>query len=145
MAKKSDVSEEKQKALQEKYMEFQVLGARVKKIREQLEVMDQQCVEMNSVIESLAEFGRVKNGSEVLVPVSNGIFARAELKDNDALIVNVGSDVCVGKTVVETEEILASRLQEMVDEREQVFSQLQRFGLMAQELERDLTKLASEA
>lgn len=137
--------ESKDKELQQKYLEFQVIGARIKKIREHLDLIDQQCMELSFAVQGLDEFAQSQNGSEILVPVNSGIFARAELKDNKELVVNVGSDICVVKTVDEAKALLDNRLREVVGERNNFALELQRYGEMAQGLEKELVQLTSES
>ena len=42
-----------------------------------------------------------------------GIFMKAQLKDNNELLINVGSDVIVKKTFSESKEMLESQLNEL--------------------------------
>jgi len=50
-----------------------------------------------------------------LAPIINGIFVKAELKDNQNLLINVGADTVVEKTVSQAVELLKERQKETLE------------------------------
>ncbi len=92
--------------IQQKYIEFQELQQQIEQINQHLELLTQQNVEMDISIGALEELEKTKVGNEILAPIANGIFLKAELKDNQKLIVNVGSDTTVEKTIPEVIKLL---------------------------------------
>ena len=89
--------EENQKELQKMYLELQLLDEQMKQIQKQITMLDEQLVELNNTIQALDDFNKTSVGSNILVPLSPGVFANAELKDNKELLVNVGSNIVVKK------------------------------------------------
>ncbi len=92
--------------IQQKYIEFQELQQQIEQINQHLELLTQQNAEMDISIGALKELGQTKVGNEILAPIANGIFLKAELKNNEKLVVNVGSDVTVEKTIPEVIKLL---------------------------------------
>lgn len=80
-------------------MQFQRLQQQLEKISEHVEFLHQQETELDISQNAIEELGKTPLHNEVLVPIANGIFFKAELKDNTKLIVHVGSDTTVEHTV----------------------------------------------
>lgn len=92
--------------MQQKYLQFQTLQQQIEQISEHVEMLNQQNMEIDVSIMAIKEVGKTEIGKEILAPIANGIFLKSELKDNQRLVVNVGSEVTVEKTIQETAELL---------------------------------------
>lgn len=130
-----------EKELQKKYMQFQALNQQLQQVQQQLQAIDAQLLEMRSTEESLREIGKTDAGKEILIPVANGIFAKAELKDNKNLLLNVGSDTVVKKTVDESVEMIKKQFDEVSKYRYELIEQLQKFSVYAQKTQDELEKM----
>ncbi len=111
----------------EKLMEFQMLQQQAEQIAEHIQMLQQKQAELDISINAVKELGSTEAGTEVLAPIANGIFFKADLKDNQKLIVNVGSDTTVEKTVDEVVGLLEKqqeKMKEKVAEAEQVMEQV---------------------
>ncbi len=128
-----------EKNIQEKYMQFQMVQQHLEQITEYVEQLQLQQREIGVSIEALKELEKAPPKAEVLAPITNGIFFKAELKDNKNLLVNVGADVTVEKNIPEVIGLLEEQQQKMsekIAEAERVFQELQTQGLkMYQEIE----------
>ena len=136
MAKDSKESTEKgmkeQQELQQKFMQFQMLQKHIEQISEHLQMFAQQAEEIEMSASSLQELGNVKNDTEILCPVTNGIFLKAVLKDNQKLLVNVGADTTVEKTIPQVVEMLGEQRKKVltkVKEGEQLLQNLHQQGM----------------
>ena len=127
--------------LQRKYMEFQIIGQQVGKIREQLQQIDQQLVELDNVRESLEELKEVREGADLYVPMSSGIFLRAKAGDTGKVVLNVGASVAVEKTVAEAQQLISDQMEQAGNVREQMLANLNKFLEKAKELQAELEKL----
>lgn len=119
---------EKEERLKEKYLQFQMIQQQIEQITQHVEALNQRNAEVDVSIEAITELGKTKKDTEILSPIAHGIFLKAELKDNAALIVNVGADTAVEKTIPEIVEILKQQQQEITEnivEAEKVFALLQ--------------------
>ncbi|MBI1969396.1 prefoldin subunit alpha [Candidatus Woesearchaeota archaeon] len=138
------MAQEQEKALQSKYIEFQLVDQQIKKIRQQIQQFDGQLMELQNVVQMLEELKHVELGREILVPFSGGIFVRGELKDNKVLKVNVGANVVVEKSVEETKKLMEQQNKEINKYREELFEQLKKLIVVAQKLEHDLQKMMQQ-
>ena len=106
--------------------ELRAFNMQAQMISEQLNRVDSGLMEIDYLKHSLDELGSTKENTEILAPISNGIFAKARLKKNNKLLVNVGNGVVVEKTIVETKELLDERIAEMSEAREKLMEQMQK-------------------
>ncbi|MEK6856959.1 MAG: prefoldin subunit alpha [Nanoarchaeota archaeon] len=115
--------EENQKKAQQKYMELQMFDSQLKQIQQQVQTLENQAVEVEIIIEGLEGMKQVGSGSEILVPLANGIFAKAKLLDSENLIVNIGSNTAVTKKVDSTKDMMTSQVLEIRAAQEQLSAQ----------------------
>src|SRR3989338_1538222 len=109
--------------IQEKYMHLQLIAQTLRQVQQQLQLLDEQAAEIEKMTSGLGELMNAKIGVNLLVPVSEGIFAKASLSDHKSLLVNVGSNVVVEKTIEETRNLLQDRNQELKEHREELKKQ----------------------
>ena len=136
MAKK----EEDAQVMQQKYMEMQMLDQQLKQIQQQLHAVEQQSMEVEFVIDALGNISKVEVGSDILVPLSSGIFVKAKLQDNKELIVNVGGNTTVNKTVPEVQEMLKKQVAELGKVKKDLTDKFTEFANKMQQFQSDLMK-----
>lgn len=95
------------------YEELQTIQQQLENINAQLKEFMDQRKELSLSLDALKEFKNLKSDKEVLVPIVNGVFAKAKLFKSDNLIVNVGSNILVEKSVEDTIKLLEENLMEM--------------------------------
>ena len=134
-----------EKKLQEKYMEFKMLEQQITQVQKQVQALENQLTELVGVNESLEELKNVGDGTEILVPISNGIFTKAALKANEDLIVNVGANVAVNKKIPEAKKLIETQLVEIKKMHDHMNSELEKFAQKAAEVEKELSGMVSEA
>ncbi|HLG24793.1 MAG TPA: prefoldin subunit alpha [Candidatus Nanoarchaeia archaeon] len=135
---------EPEKKAQQLYSEFQMIDANVKQLQRQLELATQQIMEISSTSQSLDEFEKIQSGKEILVPLSSGIFAKASIKDNSELLVNVGSNVVVSKDVASTKALLQKQLEEVRSVHSQMNNELEKMIHRATKIQVELSGLVGE-
>ena len=121
---------------QELYLELKQLDEEIKKLNTHLETVDEQVSELNSNKIILNKFSELKSGDELRVPLSSGVYIKAELKDNKKLLVNVGSNVAVEKTPREVIEILDGQLTELISYRENLVLQMKQLIAKIEEIQK---------
>tara|TARA_Y100000294_G_scaffold143280_1_gene137715 strand:- start:80 stop:475 length:396 start_codon:yes stop_codon:yes gene_type:complete len=99
--------------MKEKYMEFQMIQQQLEQINEHLEMLMQQSQEIEISINAIKEIGKTEVDNEILAPIANGIFIKSRLHDNKKLVVNVGSDTTVERTVPEVVKLLEEQHKQM--------------------------------
>ena len=136
------MSDEK-KELQKKYVELQMIDAQINQIQKQIQMLDNQLMELEMINVSLDDFGNISAGTEILTSLAPGIYTKAELKDNDELIVNVGSNIVVKKNVAETKKMINHQLGEMRKLQEQIIAELNKLILKAGSIEQEINSAIS--
>ncbi|MBW3004977.1 prefoldin subunit alpha [Candidatus Woesearchaeota archaeon] len=136
MAKK----EEDAQVMQQKYMEMQMLDQQLKQIQQQLHAVEQQAMEVEFVIDALGNISKVEPGSDILVPLSSGIFVKAKIQDNKELLVNVGGNTTVNKSVPEVQEMLKKQIAELEKVKKDLVDNFTKFANKMQQLQADLMK-----
>jgi prefoldin alpha subunit len=104
---------EKQQLIQQRYMEFQSLQEEYKQINEQVERIAERIEEIGKIIEDIKEIAEINEDTEILVPVSNGIFIKANTTNNKEFLVNVGGKTIVKKNKEEVNQLLLKQKEEL--------------------------------
>jgi prefoldin alpha subunit len=133
--------EENEKKAQEMYMEYQMLEQGMRQMQKQLESVSQQMMEVAATRNSLDDFKKAKEGSEILVPINSGIFAKASLKSNSELLVNVGSGVVVTKDIESAKKLLEGQVEEMRKVQKKMMEEMERMAVKADSMEKELQKM----
>ena len=111
--KKQEKEPKDQKEIQEKYMEMQLMNQQMEEFQKQIKTVAEQIEEIGRIKIALSEFKSFKPGSEMLAPISSGIFVKAKVEKTDELLVNVGGNTTVTKSVDATKALLERQLTEI--------------------------------
>lgn len=106
--------------------ELRALNMQAQMISEQLNRIDSGLMEIEYLKNNLDEISSAKENTEILAPISSGIFGKAKLEKNNKLLVNVGNGIVVEKTISETKELLDERITEMNEAREKLLDSMQK-------------------
>jgi prefoldin alpha subunit len=135
---------EKEEGLQKLYMEFQVLSQQIKQLENQNTALENQLMELMVTNQSLEDMNKTEQGTEIMVPLSNGIYAKAEIKDSKNFIVNVGSNVALKKDLSSTKKLIETQIDEIQNLQKNLINELQHNTIKATALEQEINKIASE-
>jgi len=91
---------------QEKYQQFQMLQEHIEEMTHHVHMLSQQSEELEISKNALIELAKTAEGTEILAPISDGIFIKSNLVDNKKVIVNVGSNTTVERTIPEAVTLL---------------------------------------
>jgi prefoldin alpha subunit len=142
MANKDDDAKKAQE-LQQKYMQLQMFNQQLQQLQQQLEALQTQAVEIQTILLALDDIAKTEVGKEILVPLSSGIFVKAEIKDNKKLRVNVGSNTVVEKSVQETKALLDRQIIELNKLNEDLTGQYTKIAGNAEKMQAELQKLSA--
>jgi len=134
---------EKEENFQKLYIEFQMLSSTIKQLEKQNEVLEQQLLELLTTRQSLEDIKKVKQGAEILVPVSAGIYLKAELKETNNFIVNVGSNVALSKNLESTKQVIDDQIGELREMQENIAAEFENSTAKASKIEEELKQIAS--
>ncbi len=127
-------------SMQQKQMEMQMLNSQLQQLQQQLNAVEQQSMEIEFVIDALENLSKVEVDTDVLVPLSSGIFVKAKLQDNKNLIVNVGSNTTVTKTIPEVQDMLKQQVQEIAKVKKELTDKFTEFASKFQIMQMDLMR-----
>ena len=132
------------KKLQEKYIELQMLSQQAQQMQKQLQIIEQQHIEVMGIQQALRDIGKTKKDTEILVPVSSGIFVKAKLIDNNNFTVNIGASAIVERNLNQTFEMLEKQRKELSNIQKQLTVQFDSLQIQMQKSEKDLNELMKQ-
>jgi prefoldin alpha subunit len=132
---------EKMQKMQKAYMELQMLDQQMKQVQKQVEAVEQKAAELDEVQQNLDALAASKPGTEMMVPITNGIFVKAKLEDNRKLAVNVGGNTVVTKDVPATKALLAEQATDMRKFQAELVEQFEKMAERAAQLQSELQEV----
>lgn len=104
-----------EKETDQKYFEFQLLMQQVNQLEQQVRQVKRNVVELISLASNLDEIKSIQKGIEMHVPMGAGIFIKTRTEENQNIIMNVGADVCVEKSVDDAIKLIHFQVKELQD------------------------------
>ena len=130
--------------IREKFTEFQTIQQQLEQINQHLEQLQEQLSELEISINAIETIAETPLQNEFLAPIANGIFVKAELANNNTLIVNVGSNVTVEKSIPETVELLKQQQIEISQKAQEATMVIQELSAYAQRLYQEVEQHVSK-
>jgi len=96
----------------------------IKQLSQQLQAVEENIVELNSLIFDLDE---IKKGKEILAQVGKGVFVNANLTSNE-LTVNVGEKNFVKKKIPETKKLIKEQLSKLENVKKELEMKIDEIG-----------------
>jgi len=96
----------------------------IKQLSQQLQAVEENIVELNSLIFDLDE---IKKGKEILAQVGKGVFVNANLTSNE-LTVNVGEKNFVKKNIPETKKLIKEQLSKLENVKKELEMKIDEIG-----------------
>ena len=127
-----------EKQLQQKYERLQGLNKHMQTLNKQLSSLEEKSSEIQDIKDALEDLKDCKVGDEVLVPLNNGIFLKAQITDLEKLKVNVGSNTVVDKSIADTKELVQSQQNEIESYKTNVMQQMTQIDEQAYSIEKEM-------
>ena len=102
----------------------EMIQGAIQQIQEQLGSVEAQIQEFEKIINDIDEYTKTKEDSEILAPISNGIFVKAKILDTKTFTINVGSDTLVEKTPEQTTNIMHGQIKNLQNFRDELLEEL---------------------
>jgi len=141
---KTEKKPEDAAAMQQKYMQYQMLEQQSKQMQEQLQKVAEQLYELEFIIQSLGEYNKVENGKEMLSPISSGIFVKSKVADSKSFYVNVGSNVVVKKNLEQTKTLMNQQILELKNAQGKIMENFQHVNSQLELMQGELMKLSGQ-
>jgi prefoldin alpha subunit len=133
----------------EKLIEIELIKEQGGELQQHLQNMEAQVQEIKGVIEALQEFKAAQPGETVLIPLTNGIFTKGTLSNNETVLVNVGDNIVVEKSIHDTTALLEKQKDEIVAYKKELQAHFQmlinRLGELKEELKTEQNTEHKEA
>lgn len=105
-------------------MESRYLEETVNELQSRISMINSAITELRVSNVTLEGLENEKKGSQLFVPIGGGSYVKAKLVTAKKVVVGIGADVVVEKTVKETKVDLEARIAEMEKTRETLGQQL---------------------
>ena len=128
----------KNKEINEAYVEAQILANQFQQLQEQLSLISSQINDINVQVEYINEFKKIKINSKLYSQLLPGIFIKTTLDDEKNLLINVGANVAVKRTVEQAREMLLSKISEFKSIEENLKEQILRIYTRLEEKQKEL-------
>ena len=115
---------EDQQKLQQILSQLEVYKSQSELYKTQIDAVQASLAEIR-ILESTLDDISGKDTIETLVPLGAGSFINAEIKNEDKVIMSLGSGVAVSKTFEEAKETTANQKKELEDTLDKLFADLQ--------------------
>ncbi len=125
---------------QDKATVLQVIEQQMKETQRHIKTLQSQQEDLLGSIQAMHDITNVAVGSEILVPITNGIFVKGTLHEKENVIVNIGAQTAVTKTVAEARELLEQQYKEVEQVVIQLTRDLQELYGQAQQVEQELAQ-----
>ena len=133
-----------QEKLQQNYMMFQKLQEQMKQLQENTEQINNKIEEVRKVISDVSEISALEKGTEILVPVSNGIFITAKTEDTKNFKVNVGAKTVVTKDKEGVKKLLLTQKDELLQVQLQLSKDQVEVEAQAMRIQEEMKKLVGQ-
>ena len=132
----------KREELQALIVEFQELNQTMQQLEKQQGLLQNQMLELMLARQNIDEMQKVKKGTEILVPISSGVYAKANINETDEFIINIGAEVTVPKSAALTKEMLLAQVEEIQKMQQALSSEMEENTMKAAKMEQKIRDLA---
>ncbi|MEM3507211.1 MAG: prefoldin subunit alpha [Candidatus Bathyarchaeia archaeon] len=127
--------------LRQKIIELRILEGSVNLLQSRLEIINAALNEVILASSTLEGAKGSQKGSQALIPIGAGSFLRAELVDVEKVIIGVGSNVCIEKSIDESIDELKNRRAELEKAKISIQKQLEQTIIKLEEERKNLEEL----
>jgi len=140
MDKKSE-----EKDLQEKYMQYNFYKQQAQGLLQEISLLNQTTQNISTAREVLSNIESAKDKSEILVPVGGNTFLKAKLEDTENVLIGIGADVVLKKSMPEAISTIDEQLENLKNTGEKFSNQMQDLEKKMRVLEPEIQKMMLEA
>ncbi len=116
----------------------------VKQLQEQVQTIQKQQEELEGIKDSLEHLSETAVGTELLVPLSSGIFVTSKISDTKTVLMNVGDGVVVPKSMKDAIALVSKQKQELATYFDTLQQNLQMLALYHDRIEAELQHLVAQ-
>jgi prefoldin alpha subunit len=128
----------------EKYQGMQELQQQAKLMQEQLGTLEKQTGELETVKDTLTSIEKGNGNEDVLIPLGSGVFIKGMLKGNERIVMNVGADLVVEKSISDALKLVDEQVEKMGDIKGTISQEINDIMMNLQKLQVELQKAQQE-
>ena len=121
--------------IQRQLYQIEIYKQQINRLQEELGKIELLKLEVLKSIESMEG---LKQSKEILVPLGGGVFAKAVIQDSEKVIVNVGADVFVEKSIEETIKDFKESSEELNNAENKIKEQIAKTLMVVEKLQKEL-------
>jgi|YelNatPaOPRAMG01_1025707.scaffolds.fasta_scaffold02451_4 prefoldin alpha subunit len=114
--------------------------AQLENVARQQEIVRASIDEHLRAKETLAQYSKVGENEELLVPIGAGVFIHAKAGDRKSCIASIGAGVLMEKEIAEVERILDSRIEELKKAATELDEQAEKITFAIEQLSKEARK-----
>lgn len=134
----------KKEEIQQAIVEFQMVDQQIKVLHQQLNILEQQTTEISSVVENLESLKTVKPKTKAFAQIGPGISMETTLEKPNEVLMNIGANTLVKKSLPEAQEMLNEQIEEMKRITESMQTEVQKLMAHAQKLRQDIQNASQQ-
>jgi len=138
------MEEEKRKDIEQKAVRLNLFENKLKEMEEQLMLIEKQINEFQVSQFALDELKEVKQGTDMLAPISPGIFVRAKILDNKEVLIDSGSKVFCKKNIDDAKDVLNEKINQIAELHEKFTQEINKIIETINEIQEELNKSLAE-
>ena len=125
-------------------MESRYLEETVNELQSRINMMNSALAEMRVSRMTLEGLQKEKKGAELFVPVDGGSYVKAKLADKDSVVVGIGADVAVEKSLKDAKAEVEARIAELEKTRETLGQQFNQVVGRIQENRKQMEEISAK-
>ncbi len=120
--------------LQEKYVLYQLLNQNLESLRQQLQLVEQQFIEIKSTTMSIDDLKGMGEKNEIFLNIGSGCYGKGKITENDEILVNAGVGIFIKQKAEEAKSFLEERIKELEKASNEIQAQMERVAKQMNEL-----------
>ena len=135
---------ERKKELEENYIKLNLMKNQLNNMLVEKNILETKINEISTTIETIEEIKKLKKNDEVWSSVGSGAYMSATIKDPDKIMINIGANTLMKKTIGKAEEFLEKKDDELKALDQQLTAKIIQFSDEIKETENKIRELAGE-
>lgn len=126
--------------LESKILEIRLFESQIAKLEQQMVLLDQQIIELQTLQADLDAVKNVKN-QEILSPLGRDVLIRAKLESVDSVLLNVGARVVVKKDIEGAKATLEKQKQSLLEARKDIGKEMDNIIERIMQIEKEIKEI----
>jgi prefoldin alpha subunit len=126
-------------------MQVQYFENVAQSLQQRFNYVEATIAELQVALNTISEISKESGGADILVPVGAGSYLRAKAADVEKLIVGIGADVAVERTVKEATDAYQIRIDELRKVRESLGQDIERVAMGLSKARQELETLTRKS